>query len=109
MIEIEVKDIIGNNFVATRTEDQVEAYLQEHISTLLFGEIEKHIEEMPFIDMEYNEEEEGFEFHASLVLCSKSDILSNAQKLATYLRSIGANEAQVEEALLIQTDDNGGF
>ncbi len=109
MVEIEVDGHIEAASVASAPVEEVEEMLYQHIGTNLSKQLMAHISDMSFIDMELNDETGQFHYKAELVLCSKSDIITNIQKQAVLMQSFGLSEEQTQAVLEITTDDNKGF
>ncbi len=109
MIEIEVDGYIDAASVASTPVDEVEEMLHKHIGTNLSKQVMIHIDDMAFIDMELDEENNQFHYKAELVLCSKESIVTNIQRQAQLMAEYGLNEKQIEKILAIVAEDTGGF
>lgn len=109
MIELTIHGQINASVVIAAPVEEVEEMLHEEIGTSLTKEIIKHIDDMSFIEMEMNEEHGMFEYTAELVLCSKNDIITNAQMQAQKLSAYGLNEEQIVDVLDTVTQETSGF
>jgi 3-methyladenine DNA glycosylase AlkC len=109
MIEIDYNRSISQEMIKGKTPDELEHYISEEIAHGLAGEMKQHIDEMSFIDMAWNEEKAQFDIIAELVLCSKSDIITNSEIQAQKLANYGLNETQILDVLETQLQKNEGF
>ena len=109
MIEINMYDTIEQSIITGMDPDKLEELIQDNIAEGLAKEMRKHIDEMSFIDMQYNQETKAFDITAELVLCSKQDIITNADMMAKKLADYGLSEEQILDVLETQLNDNGGF
>ncbi len=109
MIEIEVDGYIDAASVASTPVDEVEEMLHKHIGTNLSKQVMIHIDDMAFIDMELDEENNQFHYKAELVLCSKNDIVTNAQIQAQKLSQYGLTPDQIVSVLDTITQNSEGF
>ncbi len=109
MVEINITNTIDQSLIVGMESGDLENYIQEQIAETLTKEMRKHIDEMSFIDMQYSEETESFSISAELVLCSRQDIISNAEIQAQQMSKYGLTAEQIEEVLLIQTNELNGF
>jgi len=100
---------VDASIVANEPVEDVEEMLHQEIGSELKRELMKSIDEMDFIQMELNEENGKFEYHAELVLCSKNSIVTNIQLQAQKMKEYGLNPEQIEKVLEIVTFDSKGF
>jgi len=109
MIEIDFNTNITQDKIKGQSADELEDFIASEIAYGLSVEMKKHIDEMSFIDMQWNEEEERFDITAELVLCSKQDIVTNAEIQAQLMANYGLTEEQILNVLETQLIDNKGF
>ncbi len=109
MIEIDLEGVISADILAGASMEEVEKILNDGISSRMTASIMKHIDDLDFICMELNEETNNFEYRAELVLCSKSDIVTNAQIQAQKLSAYGLTPDQIVEVLDTITANTKGF
>ncbi len=64
MVEINITNTIDQSLIVGMESGDLENYIPEQIAESLTKEMRKHIDEMSFIDMSYNEESESFEINA---------------------------------------------
>ena len=108
MIEITFKSQIEPGTIVAFDSDNLQEYVEDRIANGIFEEIEKHLEEMAFIEMEPTEDN-GFDITAELVLCSKQEIVTTAELQAVKLAKYGLNEEQILDVLETQLETTGGF
>ena len=109
MIEIDVDGAMSQDLIKSVEPDKLEEIMNEVIIDGIKKKIADNLEQMSFIEIEYNEETKAFEFNASLVLCSKQNIISNAEVMSQKMKSYGLTETQVLDVLETMQDDQGGF
>lgn len=109
MIELDIKGDIDAKMISKAEESEVEQLLEEAISEGIAKQVKIHLDEMAFIDLELDETRGVFHYKAAIVLCSKQDIISNAQQMAQKLAEYGLGEDEILDILQTQTQDNGGF
>ncbi len=109
MIEINVIDTIDQSLIAGMESENLDKLIQDKIAESLTKEMRKHIDEMSFIDMKYNEESESFEINTELVLCSKQEIITNAEIQAQKMAKYGLKEEEILNVLETQLSETGGF
>ncbi len=109
MTEISWEETIEHGTVVAFNSDELEKMISQKIASGLASEMEKHIENMSFIDMKINEDTGNFDIKAELVLCSKSDIITNSEIQAQKLAGYGLTENQILDVLETQLEENGGF
>lgn len=99
---------INPNTIRGMTEEELEKYVEESIAIGLTDQIREHLEEMSFVDMEMTEKG-TFHIKAELVLCSKSDIVTNIQRQSVKLANYGLNEDQILDVLETTMEEKKGF
>lgn len=109
MVEITYQGIITAEEVEAIASEDLELYIENKVAEGIKQEIEKHIEEMSFIDMEVNASTGNFEITAELVLCSKGDIVNSLQMQSVKLAAYGLNEDQILDVLETQAEPSEGF
>jgi hypothetical protein len=109
MVEINFEDSISQHFIENKTEEELEEAISSKIVNGLMDEMKDHINEMSFIDMQMDHEQSRFDIKAELVLCSKSDIITNAEIQAQKMSALGLTEEQILDILETQLTDNKGF
>ena len=109
MIEMEVEGSIPMTMIENESEDKIEQMLQGEIANAMVKQIMKHLDNMAFIDLKINEETKSFDYEASVVLCSKQDIITNAGIVAQKLRDYDLEEEDILDILETQTQSTGGF
>ena len=107
MVELNVRTEIPMEVVIGKNADELEAMVQNKILNELSAAMSKHVDELSFIDMEMGAD--AIHIKAELVLCSKSDIVTNAAIQAQKLAGYGLNEEQMLDVLETQLTDNKGF
>ena len=109
MIELSIMDTIEQSLIATMKSEDLNKLIQDKIAESLTREMRKHIDEMSFIDMNFNEEAGFFEINAELVLCSKQEIITNAELQAQKMAKYGLGEKEILDVLETQLSERGGF
>ena len=109
MIEIQIKGGILSSILEGSNAEEVEKILSDGVGEKLRDEILKHIDELDFIEMELNEATGNFEYQGELVLCSKNDIVTNAQIQAQKLSKYGLTPEQIVDVLDTITNNTEGF
>ena len=108
MVEIDFNTNITQDKIKGQSADELEDFIASEIAYGLSVEMKKHIDEMSFIDLIPNDEG-GFKITAELVLCSKQDIVTNAEIQAQLMANYGLTEEQILNVLETQLIDNKGF
>ena len=108
MIEIEMDKHIDPRAIKGMTTEELEDYIEESIAIGLTREMKTHLDEMSFVDMEMTEDG-SFHIKAELVLCSKSDIITNIQRQSVKLAGYGLTEEQILNVLETTVEINKGF
>ena len=109
MVELSIHNTIKESDMANMDPEILEEKIKNIISDELTKSMQEHVDDMAFIDMEYDEENKAFNITAQLVLCSRQDIISNAEVQAQQMSTYGLTSEQIEEVLLIQTNELKGF
>ncbi len=107
MVELDVRTKIPMETVIGKDADELEIMVQKKIMDELSEAMSKHVDDLLFIDMEMGAD--AIHIKAELVLCSKSDIITNAEIQAQKLASFGLSEEQILDVLETQLTDNKGF
>ena len=108
MIEMDVEFTVTPDQIANMTAEQVEEYLEERISQGFVSYIKKHIDDMSFLEIE-PEPDGTMNISAQLVLCSKANILTGIQRQSTKMHELGLSDSQIEEILMLATENTKGF
>lgn len=106
---IEIEADIEEYSLQGKTEEELEKLIDEKIKANLVLEIVKKLDDMAYVDMEHNPDEGTFTIKASLVLCSKQDIVSSMEEIAQKLAGNGLGQDEIEGILSIFTETKKGF
>ena len=109
MIEINVGMQIKSEILETIDIESVEKMITAEISKGLADEITKKLDDIPSFEMEMDQNTGVFNVKAELVLCSKQDIITNAEMQAQKLAKYGLNQDQILDVLETITNSSGGF
>ncbi len=109
MVELNIEHIIDQSLIAGMNEEDLEELIQEEIAESLTEEMKKHIDEMSFIDLVFNQESQSFTVTAELILCSKQDIVTNAEIQAQKMAKYGLRQEEILDVLETQLIETGGF
>lgn len=107
MVEIVVKQNILAELVMNA--EDVVALIENTIRDPLVQKITKAVNDMSFVDMNFNEEDKIFEIDASVIICSLQDIATTAELQAQKLAGYGLNEEQIFDVLSVGLNSHGGF
>lgn len=109
MIEIDFEGTILKGLFENHNAKELEELIHENILENLKEQIDKQLDEMSFIDIEPDGDKGDFKYTASLVLCSKQNIISNAEVMAQKLAKIGVLEPDILDVLSTMENDLKGF
>ena len=109
MTELDISGNIDADLFASATAEEVEETLQDKISKAITKQIMVNLDKMAFIDLQLDEETNKFHYEASIVLCSKQDIITNAQLMAHKLAEYDLTQEEILDILETQTQENEGF
>ena len=102
-IKVQIEEFAGKN------ETEVEEMIRARINEGLCSELEHHLDEMSFLDME-PQDDGSVEISASVVLASTNDISTIIQRIATTLREeYKFNAETIEHILEPLAEDNKGW
>jgi len=109
MTEINIEEEINAEIVINATPEDVEDHVNKRIRDALSEQIVEALDDMAYVDMEYNQETNMFDVTASLVLCAKNDIATNMQVQAQIMKQYGLDPEQIETILNAGIETTGGF
>ena len=109
MIEIEYRANIAQVVIAQKDSDQLEEFIEQNIAEGIADKMREHIDEMSFIDILPNENGDGVDIVAELVLCSKAQIITAAEMQAQKMANYGLTEDQILDILETQLQNTKGF
>jgi len=109
MVELDIEGVIPMEMVINKTEEELENTLHREISDKISSETMKHVDDMAFVDMEVNEEKQEFEYKASIVICSKQDIVTSYEIMSQKLAGYGLSTGEIIDVLSTQQNSTGGF
>ena len=109
MVEINIKEEIDASKVVLEEPSIVEDKVNKLIRDALSAKIIEALDDMAYVDMEYNGEDDKFDIEASLVLCAKNDVATNMQVQAQIMKQYGLEPDQIEAVLNAGINESGGF
>ena len=110
MIEMKVTGTISNALLMTIDEEQAEELMEKQIAEGMSDEIIKNLEDMAYVDMRQNSEQDGIDWEANIIICDKEQISSSVAIMAQRLVEVlGASQADIEYCLEPAVTDIKGF
>lgn len=109
MVEINIEEKIDADIVISNEPTHVEEMVNGLIRDALSTKIVEALDDMAYVDMEYNSETNEFDIEASLVICAKNDIATNMQVQAQIMKNYGLDPDQIESVLNAGIETTGGF
>ena len=109
MVEISIERNIDADILMDVAPDKIEDLVNEKIRDAICEDMIKALDNMAFVEMKYNDENNTFKIEASVMLCAKNDIATSSQIQAQLMAKYGLNEEQILEVLNIGINESGGF
>ncbi len=109
MVEINITDSINENVIMSEPPEKIENIFTDKIRDALLVKMVEALNNMAFVDMEYNEEKSRFDIEASIVLCSSQDMASSVEIQAQKLKDYGLTGDQILDVLTTGIDSLEGF
>jgi len=109
MVELNAKIEMDASVVVAAPVEDVEQMLKDTVAGKLTTQIVEKLEEMDFLDMNLDEQNNVFVVEAELVLCSKQSVLTNIEVMGTKLKSMGLSEVEIVEVLSTLVNETKGF
>ncbi len=108
MKEISINESIDAREM-TYSPEKAEETINDKIRTTLIHKMIDALDNMAFIDMEYDKDSDTFDINARVVLCTTQEVGTTAELQAQKLAQYGLDEEQILDILSIgiETDMNG--
>ena len=109
MIKIKVNDKINQKDIENLDQKDVEKHIKEKISNRLTEQIMKNIDEMEFVQLDYDPETNTFVFDADIVLSSAKQIETSIQMVVQNLINKGIGGINASEILKPLSENMRGW
>ena len=110
MIEIKAKGVIKNETLMMMEEEHAEDFLNKEITNQMGLQILEKLEDMEFLEMRQNSEQDAIEWEANIIICAKEQIISSVGIMAQRLvQRFGAAAKDIEYCLEPAVTDMKGF
>jgi len=107
VIEVEAK--IGQDILMQAKVEETEEMVNEVIRDALSAKIVSALDDMAYVDMEFNDSDNSFDIKASLVLCSTTDMSTSIAMMAKVMHDKGLSEDDIGEILEPLMESKEGF